>query len=385
MAAGGHPWPARPTRWTVLWALAALCAALAGCGGGDGGSEREGKATRSPAAGATTPAPARPLPAAAKPLLSDDLQSTAGDAGATAAVGLVFAGGRTVWSKAMGAARSADAVFAVASITKTFVAVLTLRLAEQDRLRLDDEVGRWLGDDVHMSVRPVTIRQLLGHTSDIADRLTPRLEAALRDPGHRWTERELLEAMRRAEDPQGAYVYANSNYLLLGAILRRASGLGTEALLRREIAAPLDLRRTSFRRRAELAEAIAGRGRLPSYAWGELFTDGGMVSTAPDLARFLHALAVERRLLPSRGLRQMLAPGPDGRYGLGITEVSFMTGCDIYGHIGDLPGWSSAAAVDARSGVAIVVLLRGATADDVADGSLLLLNTLRNQGVLTCG
>jgi hypothetical protein len=41
--------------------------------------------------------------------------------------------------------------------------------------------------------------------------------------------------------------------------------------------------------------------------------------------------------------------------------------------------------VDARSGVAIVVLLRGATGDDVADGSLLLLNTLRNQRVLTCG
>jgi D-alanyl-D-alanine carboxypeptidase len=232
----------------------------------------------------------------------------------------------------------------------------------------------------------VTIRQLLGHTSDITDRLTPGVEAALRDPGHRWTEHELLAPMRRAEAPQGAHLYANSNYILLGAILRRASGLGTEALLRREITAPLDLRRTSFRRRAELADAIAGRsGRLPSYAWGELFTDGGMVSTAPDLARFLHALVVEPRLLRPEGLRRMLAPGPDGRYGLGITKVSYTSDCDFHGHIGSLPDWSSAAAVDAGSGVAIVMLLRGATAEDVADGSLLLLNTLRNQGVLTCG
>ncbi len=395
MPPGGEPSSPRPPPRTVLWVLAALCAALAGCGGGgdDGAPEREREAARSPAAGAAppegapAPAPAapRPLPAAARPLLRDDLRSTAEDAGATAGVGLVSVGGRTAWSEAVGAARGADAVFPVASITKPFVAVLALRLADQGRLRLDDEVGRWLGDDVHESLRPATIRQLLGHTSDIKDRLTPRLEAALRDPGHRWTERELLEPMRRADDPQGAHVYANANYLLLGAILRRASRLGTDALLGREITAPLGLRRTSFRRRPELADAIPGGRRLPSYAWGELFTDGGMVSTAPELARFLHALVVERRLLRPLTLREMLAPGPDGRYGLGVTEVSTMSDCFIYGHIGTLPGWSSSAAVDARSGVAIVVLLRGATGDDVADGSLLLLNTLRNQGVLTCG
>jgi hypothetical protein len=111
-----------------------------------------------------------------------------------------------------------------------------------------------------------------------------------------------------------------------------------------------------------------------------------MVSTAPELARFLHALVAQPgRLLRPASLRQMLAPGPDGRYGLGIAEVSPGSGCDVHGHIGDVPGWSSAAAVDTRSGVAIVVLLRGATADDVANGSLLLLNTLRNQRALACG
>jgi len=373
--------------------LAVLGALLAGCGGGDsGGGQPDRPQARSPAAGAAAgqadadgaAQPARALPAAARPLLDDDLRAAAEGAGASAAVGLISVDGKTAWSATAGAARDQDAVFAVASVTKTFVAVLTLRLAEQGRLRLDDEVGRWLGDAVGEDVRPVTIRQLLGHTSDLTDEIpTRRLRAALRDPRHRWTERELLRAMARAPEPQGAFTYANANYILLGAILRRASGLGTEALLRREIVAPLGLRRTSFRPRPALAAAMPG-GRVPTYAWGELFTDGGMVSTAPDLARLLHALVVERRMLQPESLRQMLAPGPDGRYGLGIINVSPTSTCELYGHGGFWPGGGSVAVADPRSGVATVVLLRDATGDDAASGAKLLLNSLRNQGVVTC-
>ncbi len=126
----------------------------------------------------------------------------------------------------------------------------------------------------------MTIRQLLGHTSDIEGHVPPRLEAALRDPGHRWTEGELLEPMRRAAEPQGAHQYADSNSILLGAILRRAGGLGAEALLRREITAPLGRSRTSFRVRAALADELAGRGRLAGSAWGELFTDTAATGSA---------------------------------------------------------------------------------------------------------
>ncbi len=80
----------------------------------------------------------------------------------------------------------------------------------------------------------------------------------------------------------------------------------------------------------------------------------------------------------------MLAPGPDGRYGLGIMQLAPTTTCPLYGHIGAMPDWSSVATVTPRSGTSIVVLLRGATGEDAASGGMLLLNTLRNQDVLRC-
>jgi len=387
MPAPAQPWPGPLPRRGVLLAWVVSCVALAGCGGSSGDAERAERPARSPAAGAAPQAPERAaeLPEAARALLDDDLRAAAQDAGASAGVGHVSIRGRTAWAQAVGAARSPDTVFPLASVTKTFVAVLTLRLAEQGRLDLDDAVGRWLGDDVHEGVRPVTVRQLLGHTSDITDEPSlRRLRTALEDPRHHWTERELLGAMRRERDPRGAFVYANGNYILLGAILRRASGLSTEALLRREITGPLGLRRTSLRRRADLAAAMPGTAPLPTYAWGELFTDGGMVSTAPELARFLHALVVERSLLGAASLAQMLDPGPDGGYGLGIIRASTSLGCTSYGHVGSMPGWGSVAVADPRSGVGLVVLLRGATGDDARSGALLLHNTLTGQDVVSC-
>jgi D-alanyl-D-alanine carboxypeptidase len=270
-------------------------------------------------------------------------------------------------------------------LTKPFIAVLTLRLAEERRLSLTDTVGRWLGPAVTRSVRSTTIRQLLGHTSDVADYiLDPDVQAALRDPRHPWTEKELLRAMRSAGFRGGTFNYSNSNYVLLGAILRRATGGSVDALLDKEILSRLRVRRTSLRRRGGLARDVAGGGRLGTGVWGELFTDGGMVSSARDVARFLDALLVQRRLLEPQTLRRMLTPGPDGRYELGL-EQSFLGGsCEFWGHGGFWDGWATAGATELTSGSTIVVLLRDAGPGDAYTTASLLAGALGRHGAVPC-
>ena len=128
---------------------------------------------------------------------------------------------------------------------------------------------------------------------------------------------------------------------------------------------------------------MAGGGTLGTDTWGELFTDGGMVSTAPDVARFLDTLLVERRLMRPRTLRRMLTPGPDGDYGLGLTRYR-VGSCVFWGHGGFWAGWSTGAGTERTSGTTIVVLLREAGPNDSYATATALANVLGRHGVLPC-
>ncbi|MBN2357373.1 beta-lactamase family protein [candidate division KSB1 bacterium] len=59
-----------------------------------------------------------------------------------------------------------DMLFAIGSITKIFVAILTLKLVEEGKLSLEDPLSKWLPEHPHVNSE-ITIRQLLNHTSGI--------------------------------------------------------------------------------------------------------------------------------------------------------------------------------------------------------------------------
>jgi|SRR5215210_3514865 len=360
----------------TLAAAGLLAAAAGGCGSG-----ADPKATATPASTAQR-RPGERVAALDRPL-DRALRRGARRVGASAAGAAVVVRGRLVWAGAAGEAGRPDAVFSLASVTKPFIATLTLRRVEQGRLSLHDTVARWLGDAVPAEVGRARIRDLLGHTSGLADYFDdPAVQAADSDPRHRWTEPELLRAIHR-EAPPGSFAYRNSNYILLGAILRRVGGRRTGAQLRDEILRPLGLRHTSLDRDPALARRFAGGGRQDNDLWGELFSDGGMAGTAPDVARFFDALLVGERLLRPGSLRRMTAPGPNGTYGLGLGSAG-LGRCRLWGHTGFYPGWTSEALTERRSGVTAVVLLHGAQRGD-ADAVLGRLGArLRRRGVLPC-
>ena len=246
----------------------------------------------------------------------------------------------------------ADQRFRIGSVTKTFVAALVLRLAEDGRLRLDDTVERWLPGLIPGG-RAITVRQLLSHTAGLFDYVED--ERVLRDPERRWSPRELV-ALAIAHPPERSppgrsFAYSSTNYLVLGLIAEKAGGAPLGRELRERLFEPLGLRRTSF-----VPGEIRGRHvhghRPPSHqgivtgppvdtsdepAWWT-WAAGGIVSTADDLQRFFAAL-LRGRVLSAALLREMetLVPAGRQRYGLGV--ATFPTPCGpAWGHTGNVQG-----------------------------------------------
>jgi D-alanyl-D-alanine carboxypeptidase len=250
--------------------------------------------------------------------------------------------------------------FRSASITKTFVAVVVLQLVAGGRLRLEDTVERWLPGLVPDGDR-VTVRDLLSHRSGLADYASDEalLRRTVTRPQRRWRPRELLEVAFAAGEvapPGRRFAYASTNYILLGLVVERVTGTTLASQLRRRILVPLALRDTSFTPGgripgrhvhgyapsvhdgivASLATARDRSTASASWAWAA----GALVSSAPDLSRFLGAL-LEGRLLPARLLR-LMRPAPGARYGLGLAAFETPCGTAI-GHTGNLLGTVSAA------------------------------------------
>jgi D-alanyl-D-alanine carboxypeptidase len=166
----------------------------------------------------------------------------------------------------------------------------------------------------------------------------------------------IASGLRPEGRPGERFAYASTNYVVLGLLVERITGTTLAEQLRRRVIVPLGLRDTSFLPGAtipgrhvhgyapsqhdgivsSLATARDRSAASASWAWAA----GAVVSSAPDLSRFLGAL-LGGRLLPPR-LLTMMRPASGARYGLGL--ATFPTPCGTaVGHTGNLLGTVSAA------------------------------------------
>ncbi|MEU4561791.1 serine hydrolase domain-containing protein [Actinoplanes sp. NPDC023936] len=249
--------------------------------------------------------------------------------------------------------------FRVGSITKTFVATVILQLAGERRLRLDDTLDRWLPGAIPNGAR-ITIRNLLQHTSGIFD-YTEALFASIDDvlaARYRTFRPEELVALAAARppvfEPGTSWSYSNTNYILLGLIVRKVTGRAYGREVDRRILRPLRLRGTEVPGTDVTIDGPHAHGYEPIERDGEIvpldFTDlnpsmaqsaGEMVSTTADLNRFYRAL-LGGRLLRRPQLTEMLAnPVGEAAYGLGIYQQILPGGQILWGHSGGIFGYLS--------------------------------------------
>jgi CubicO group peptidase (beta-lactamase class C family)/pimeloyl-ACP methyl ester carboxylesterase len=255
--------------------------------------------------------------------------------------------------------------FRIYSITKTFTAVLVLQLVDQGILSLDDTVSQWLDDPAVAripNVDGITIRQLLTHTSGVYDYYNGANSSFVDDAitgeavdwSKLWTPQQVLayvDGTRHAADfdPGQGVNYSDTGYILLGLIVEQAGGQSFTDQLHTRVLNPLGLADTFFAASEPVpGGTVEGYHRLGdelinvsginlSWAW----TQGGMVSTTNDLARFADAL-FSGELLEPASLEAMLTFLPadeQGReWGMGVAQAQTPMG-GLIGMNGSGPGF----------------------------------------------
>lgn len=152
-----------------------------------------------------------------------------------------------------------ETVYHIGSVTKEFTAAAILRLAEQKRLRLDDDLTRFL-PDYPTAGRRITVRHLLSHTSGIRNYTNLAVKWAARAVEH--PDHSQMVALFEDEPlefaPGTRFSYNNSGYYLLGLILERVSAEHYPDHIERHLLAPIGLHGSRFceRRPPRLGDAV---------------------------------------------------------------------------------------------------------------------------------
>ncbi|MFI1970771.1 serine hydrolase domain-containing protein [Streptomyces cinnamoneus] len=271
--------------------------------------------------------------------------------------------------------------FRIGSVTKVFVSTVLLQLEAEGRIRLDDTVERWLPGLVHGNGHDgsrITVRQLLNHTSGISNYTEDPAFRKIISTGfseHRYdtyTPDELVAvAMTHRPDfePGKGWHYSNTNYIVAGMIVEKASGRDYATEIRERVIDRLGLRSTTLPGTSPRMPSPHGRAYSKLFAtapdakihdttelnasWGG--AAGEIISTTGDLNRFYRAL-LGGELLPERQQRELQTTVPTGDgtigdgYGLGIAWSTLSCGRTVWFHSGGIHGSTSLASATPGGG-----------------------------------
>jgi CubicO group peptidase (beta-lactamase class C family) len=189
----------------------------------------------------------------------------------------------------------------LASVSKQFTAAAVYRLVDSGQIRLDQPV-RTIVPELPENSADITIRQLLNHTSGLRDYSAIQEIAGLPGPIDNQGVLQLLSAQRALNFRPGTdYEYSNSDYVLLGIVIERVTGISLGEYVRREIFMPLGMDRSWFQSDVaatyQPAQGFLSRdGKLrPAPVPPQTTGDGGMYGSASDLLRWLQNLERPRK------------------------------------------------------------------------------------------
>jgi CubicO group peptidase (beta-lactamase class C family) len=265
-------------------------------------------------------------------------------------------------------------IFPAASIAKQFTAFAVGLLAQDGKLSLDDDIRKYLPEMPDYG-RPITIAQLMHHTSGVREQ-GQLLNLAGWRGGDVQTEEDALWVLSRQRrlnfDPGEEIVYSNAAYTLLGAIVRRVSGQSLRAFAAARIFQPLGMTDTRFGndrreivpRRATGYRADAEGGWRESVPNTDHYASGGLLTTVGDLLKWQQNLIDARvggaELVTWVQTSGRLNDGTETGYGGGLF-VGSHRGLRTVSHDGVDGGYRTDAVLFPDQRLAIVALCNGST------------------------
>ena len=314
------------------------------------------------------------VPASTRAQIDSAARAVLAATGAPSASIAVVRDGAIVYTNAYGSARldprtpaTASMRYSIGSISKQFTATAILLLAERGRLSLDDKAAKWFPELTRAN--EVSVRQILSMTSGYQDYwpqdyvMPPMLEAT--------TARHIIDTWARKPldfDPGTKWQYSNTNYVIAGLIVEKASGMPLVDFLRREVFTPLHMESVFISDNGALPPTDAQRylryalgppRPAPKEGKGWLFAAGELAMTASDLARWDLSVIDHKILTPASYHTQqttvLLANGTATGYGLGV-DVGAVNGHRLISHNGEVSGFTAQNDIYPDDRTAIVVL-----------------------------
>ncbi|MBD0670588.1 serine hydrolase domain-containing protein, partial [Streptomyces sp. CBMA156] len=284
------------------------------------------------------------------------------------------------WRGTSGEDVPANARFRIGSVTKVFTATVLLQLAAEGKVDLDGTVQQYLPELLPDGYPPVTVRQLLNHTSGLpgGGGMTSGDGSTAWFAAHRTTyfsPRQVVEDMLTQPmnfAPGTAQQYNGNGYFVAALVIEKVTGDDYADQVRRRITGPLGLHATYVPaaddltvrgphatgyvdvRNADGSTARVDVTEQSPYPWAE----GGMISSAADLERFFEALYRGRLLPPAQQAEVFAVPdlpndhnknceiGPTAGHACystaGLLRTVLPNGTEVWGKNGSRPGFTSA-------------------------------------------
>ncbi|MBS1814141.1 MAG: beta-lactamase family protein [Acidobacteria bacterium] len=320
---------------------------------------------------------AQGLDAATKARVENEIHRVMDETGVPSAQVGIVQGGKVVYTAAFGDARLATADkpalkavvemhYAVGSISKQFTTVCVLLLVQRGVLKLDDPVSKWYPELTRAN--DVTVRNLLTHTSGYSDYAPQDYTIP------EWTKPGDPEATVRKWagkpldfEPGTKWQYSNTNFVLAGLIVQKASGVPFPKFLRENVLEPLRLKEVldldTDRARMEPTgykrNALGPLRPAMAEAPGWYFADGQLAMPVQTLLEWdislLHHTLLKPASYNEMFREQMLKDGDGSHYGLGV-QVGVRDGHPYVGHSGEIGGFVAMNVTYPQDDAAIAVL-----------------------------
>ena len=286
----------------------------------------------------------------------------------------VVKNGQIAYVKAYGDARTEPRTpaapemrYSIGSISKQFTAAAILLLQEQGKLSLDDKVAKFVPGLTRAN--EVTIRQLLSHTSGYQDYwpqdyVFPMMLQPV-------TAQKILDLWARKPldfEPGTQWQYSNTNYVIAGVIVEKASGKPLLQFLSEKVFAPLGMKSVANIDQEKLGEtdpvgymryALGPPRVAPKEGKGWLFAAGELAMPAQELALW-DISVMDQKLMKPASYRELetevlLKNGVGTHYGLGV-GVGRQAGHRALSHSGEVSGFTAQNIVFPDDRVAVAVL-----------------------------
>jgi len=265
---------------------------------------------------------------------------------------VVFRGAFGVANLELGVPLEPEMVFRLGSITKQFTAAAILLLEEDGKLAVTDSINDYL-PDYPTNGHTITIEHLLSHTSGIFSytSIPGYMETTVR---HDMSVEELIEQFKDQPmqfSPGERWSNSNSGYILLGAIIEKASGMSYPEFLEKRLFEPLDLQQTYYggpqivpNRVTGYDEGADGLRNAYPLSMTQPYAAGSLLSTVDDLARWSAALFGGRLLNPASlekmTRRFVLNDGSSTSHGYGLALTN-LRGLPALNHGGGIFGFQT--------------------------------------------